>query len=107
MQAGFCEVMDTEAMFRKAFAEMQAKLLPPRWRMGKKAGGAARGDAPAAGRCLAGCGKAASGTRNATSRNLAGSGDAGEEETTRDALSRRPAPSVTLDGATNTTRRLR
>lgn len=31
MQAGFCEVMDTEAMFRKAFAEMQAKkLLPPR-----------------------------------------------------------------------------
>jgi nucleoside-diphosphate-sugar epimerase len=30
MQAGFCEVMDTEAMFRKAFAEMQAKrLLPP------------------------------------------------------------------------------
>jgi nucleoside-diphosphate-sugar epimerase len=31
MQAGFCEVMDTEAMFRKAFAEMQKrKLLPPR-----------------------------------------------------------------------------
>jgi len=31
MQAGFGEVMDTEAMFRKAFAEMQAKrLLPPR-----------------------------------------------------------------------------
>jgi len=31
MQAGFCEVMDTEAMFRKAIAEMQAKrLLPPR-----------------------------------------------------------------------------
>ena len=31
MQAGFCDVMDTEAMFRKAFAEMQAKkLLPPR-----------------------------------------------------------------------------
>ncbi len=31
MQAGFCEVMDTEAMFRKAFAELQAKkLLPPR-----------------------------------------------------------------------------
>ena len=31
MQAGFTEVMDTEAMFRKAFAEMQAKkLLPPR-----------------------------------------------------------------------------
>jgi nucleoside-diphosphate-sugar epimerase len=31
MQAGFHEVMDTEAMFRKAFAEMQAKkLLPPR-----------------------------------------------------------------------------
>jgi hypothetical protein len=31
MQAGFCEVIDTEAMFRKAFAEMQAKkLLPPR-----------------------------------------------------------------------------
>ena len=31
MQAGFSEVMDTEAMFRKAFAEMQAKrLLPPR-----------------------------------------------------------------------------
>ncbi len=31
MQAGFCEVMDTEAMFQKAFAEMQAKrLLPPR-----------------------------------------------------------------------------
>ncbi|GEP59210.1 NAD-dependent epimerase/dehydratase family protein [Reyranella soli] len=31
MQAGFCEVMDTEMMFRKAFAEMQAKkLLPPR-----------------------------------------------------------------------------
>ena len=31
MQAGFCEVMDTEAMFRKAFAEMQErKLLPPR-----------------------------------------------------------------------------
>jgi nucleoside-diphosphate-sugar epimerase len=31
MQAGFCEVMDSEAMFRKAFAEMQAKkLLPPR-----------------------------------------------------------------------------
>ena len=31
MQAGFCEVMDTEAMFSKAFAEMQAKrLLPPR-----------------------------------------------------------------------------
>lgn len=31
MQAGFCEVMDTEAMFRKCFAEMQAKrLLPPR-----------------------------------------------------------------------------
>ena len=30
MQAGFCEVMDTEAMFRKALAEMQAlKLLPP------------------------------------------------------------------------------
>jgi len=30
MQAGFCDVMDTEAMFRKAFAEMQAKrLLPP------------------------------------------------------------------------------
>lgn len=30
MQAGFCEVMDTEAMFAKAFAEMQAKkLLPP------------------------------------------------------------------------------
>jgi nucleoside-diphosphate-sugar epimerase len=31
MQAGFHEVMDTEAMFLKAFAEMQAKkLLPPR-----------------------------------------------------------------------------
>lgn len=31
MQAGFTEVMDTEAMFRKCFAEMQAKrLLPPR-----------------------------------------------------------------------------
>jgi nucleoside-diphosphate-sugar epimerase len=31
MQAGFHEVMDTEAMFAKAFAEMQAKkLLPPR-----------------------------------------------------------------------------
>lgn len=31
MQAGFTEVMDTEAMFRKGFAEMQAKkLLPPR-----------------------------------------------------------------------------
>jgi nucleoside-diphosphate-sugar epimerase len=31
MQAGFTQVMDTEAMFRKAFAEMQAKrLLPPR-----------------------------------------------------------------------------
>ena len=31
MQAGFCEVMDTEMMFRKCFAEMQAKrLLPPR-----------------------------------------------------------------------------
>ena len=30
MQAGFHEVMDTEAMFRKGFAEMQAKrLLPP------------------------------------------------------------------------------
>lgn len=30
MQAGFTEVMDTEAMFRKAFAEMQAlRLLPP------------------------------------------------------------------------------
>ena len=30
MQAGFHEVMDTEAMFRKCFAEMQAKrLLPP------------------------------------------------------------------------------
>jgi nucleoside-diphosphate-sugar epimerase len=31
MQAGFAEVMDTEAMFAKAFAEMQAmELLPPR-----------------------------------------------------------------------------
>src|SRR5882757_5921034 len=31
MQAGFHEVMDTEVMFRKCFAEMQAKrLLPPR-----------------------------------------------------------------------------
>ena len=31
MQAGFTEVMDTEAMFTKAIAEMQAKkLLPPR-----------------------------------------------------------------------------
>lgn len=31
MQAGFTEVMDTEAMFRKCFGEMQAKrLLPPR-----------------------------------------------------------------------------
>ena len=31
MQAGFTEVMDTEAMFREGFAEMQAKkLLPPR-----------------------------------------------------------------------------
>ena len=31
MQAGFNEVMDTEAMFRKCFAEMQTKkLLPPR-----------------------------------------------------------------------------
>ena len=31
MQAGFTEVMDTEAMFAKAFAEMQEKkLLPPR-----------------------------------------------------------------------------
>ncbi|MBS0523809.1 MAG: NAD-dependent epimerase/dehydratase family protein [Proteobacteria bacterium] len=31
MQAGFTEVMDTEAMFAKAIAEMQAKkLLPPR-----------------------------------------------------------------------------
>jgi nucleoside-diphosphate-sugar epimerase len=31
LQAGFTEVIDTEAMFRKAFAEMQAKkLLPPR-----------------------------------------------------------------------------
>lgn len=31
MQAGFTEVMDTEAMFRKAFAEMQERnLLPPR-----------------------------------------------------------------------------
>ncbi len=30
MQAGFTEVMDTEAMFQKCFAEMQAKrLLPP------------------------------------------------------------------------------
>jgi nucleoside-diphosphate-sugar epimerase len=30
MQAGFCDVMDSEAMFAKAFAEMQAKkLLPP------------------------------------------------------------------------------
>jgi nucleoside-diphosphate-sugar epimerase len=31
MQAGFCEAMDSEAMFAKAFAEMQAsRLLPPR-----------------------------------------------------------------------------
>jgi hypothetical protein len=31
MQAGFHEVMDTEAMFAKAVAELQAKrLLPPR-----------------------------------------------------------------------------
>lgn len=31
MQAGFTDVMDTETMFRKAIAEMQAKkLLPPR-----------------------------------------------------------------------------
>jgi nucleoside-diphosphate-sugar epimerase len=30
MQAGFCEVMDTEAMFHKAFAEMQAMRLLPR-----------------------------------------------------------------------------
>jgi len=30
MQAGFTEVMDTEAMFRKCFAEMQAKRLLPR-----------------------------------------------------------------------------
>ena len=31
MQAGFTEVMDTEAMFRRAFREMQEKkLLPPR-----------------------------------------------------------------------------
>lgn len=31
MQAGFCDVIDTETMFRNAFAEMQAlKLLPPR-----------------------------------------------------------------------------
>jgi nucleoside-diphosphate-sugar epimerase len=30
MQAGFCAAMDTEAMFRKAFAEMQAKRLLPR-----------------------------------------------------------------------------
>jgi nucleoside-diphosphate-sugar epimerase len=31
MQAGFTEVMDTETMFRKAIAEMQAeRLLPPR-----------------------------------------------------------------------------
>jgi nucleoside-diphosphate-sugar epimerase len=29
MQAGFTEVIDTEAMFRKAFAEMQAKKLLP------------------------------------------------------------------------------
>jgi len=30
MQAGFTEVMDTEAMFQKCFAEMQGKgLLPP------------------------------------------------------------------------------
>ena len=30
MQAGFTEVIDTEAMFARAFAEMQAKkLLPP------------------------------------------------------------------------------
>jgi len=30
MQAGFTEVIDTEAMFRNAFAEMQAKKLLPR-----------------------------------------------------------------------------
>ncbi len=30
MQAGFTEVMDTEAMFRKCFAEMQEKGLLPR-----------------------------------------------------------------------------
>ena len=30
MQAGFCEAMDTEAMFAKAFAEMQASRLLPR-----------------------------------------------------------------------------
>jgi nucleoside-diphosphate-sugar epimerase len=30
MQAGFTEVIDTEAMFRKAFAEMQAKKLLPK-----------------------------------------------------------------------------
>ena len=30
MQAGFTEVMDTEAMFRKCFAAMQAKRLLPR-----------------------------------------------------------------------------
>lgn len=30
MQAGFTEVMDTEAMFRKCFAEMQAKGLLPK-----------------------------------------------------------------------------
>ena len=30
MQAGFTEVMDTEAMFRKCFAEMQEKALLPR-----------------------------------------------------------------------------
>jgi nucleoside-diphosphate-sugar epimerase len=29
MQAGFCQVMDTETMFRKCFAEMQAKRLLP------------------------------------------------------------------------------
>ena len=35
MQAGFTEVMDTEAMFAKCFAEMQAKrLLPARWNVG-------------------------------------------------------------------------
>jgi len=29
LMQGFCEVMDTEAMFHKAFTEMQAKRLPP------------------------------------------------------------------------------
>ena len=98
MQAGFCEVMDTEAMFPRPSPRCRPRSCCRRAEAAENSRRrGAGGDAPAAGPSPCRLRKA---TADRVTRALTRHWPAAvmrEEETKRDALSRRPAPSVTLD----------